>query len=374
MQQKCESERNISFLSCDCSRYKGRLAKEQVYSIKISSEEDDLINAINPLSELRTHTYNFEPEMSYREEAASKMIGKQDLLEANKNIILDFLEKPTHCGMTLIAGAMGSGKTLFARNLCTTIKQASEILKVESSPLILSSFNDVQHQDTKLNGWRKILKVLLDRLSYEYHLSHEDTLNKLLMQKQVLLSKSDIIKDILDLNGTLSNSQVIQSNREDLATLKKKESTSFDKSAVIEIGYEIIKCYVDKTDMYGGLDTKLISQYKGDSNHIRPPLVIFLDDLQDHDELSWSLLSKVAANLKRVYIVGMIRVDEYEFLPSDKAQFVQQSIIDLTNKQTNIVKLIIEPLTCKEVAQLTASTLGATDCALSTAEFYISEN
>ena len=354
---KKEAERKIAFTPYLGKGLQGRIAQEQIF---IAAAKDGNVDYLaDSINELRTHMHNSDSSENRWTEKGAQMIGKQELLQRNKEIILDYLGKPSNCGLSLIAGAMGSGKTLFARNLYLSLSQAIR-QKQGNLPLILCSSIEARTQNLKLNGWRKVLKDLLSRLSQEYQLSSEETLKKLVTPQQELLTNIAIVNDVLDLSNDISNSQLVQPSKE-------------EQRIVVEICFEIIKAYLETPQSDSPLDNRLVLQYKTGNNHTttassRPPLVLFLDDLQDYDELSWSLFSKVAKSLKRVYIVGLFRVDELEFLPSKKAQLLQQGIIDLTNDQPNLAKIVIDPLTNKEVAQLIADTLATSECDLETAD------
>ena len=46
-----------------------------------------------------------------------------------------------------------------------------------------------------------------------------------------------------------------------------------------------------------------------------PPLIICLDDLQDHDKLSWEVTNEALLKLKKVFIIGCIRNEDNEISP-----------------------------------------------------------
>jgi hypothetical protein len=52
-----------------------------------------------------------------------------------------------------------------------------------------------------------------------------------------------------------------------------------------------------------GFDDDAGPNFGGDSRPSRAPLIVCLDDMQHHDEMSWNLTNRVLKRIKRIFIM-----------------------------------------------------------------------
>ena len=179
----------------------------------------------------------------------------------------------------------------------------------EGLQIFTSGINPVT-QNLKLNGFRTIFQQILNQLSLRNRSNSDVLILKLLEHDEELLNNLDLVYDILNLqrkgggNNKEKNLGMSLNNKE----LTPKMQNKLIKRIMISI-------------LKGFLESKVIEDFDG-SRHKKklsldkmcPPLIIFLDDMQDFDSISWSVCKSALKNVPRIFIIGLVR-NEYVELP-----------------------------------------------------------
>lgn len=91
---------------------------------------------------------------------------------------------------------------------------------------------------------------------------------------------------------------------------------------------------------------------EGDDLKRTPPLIICLDDMQNHDEVSWNLTIKVLRNIRKIFVVGIVRSEELETTP-ERADIVDQGIRNIAEIKDIVTdKLIMKRFEFPEIEKI----------------------
>ena len=74
------------------------------------------------------------------------------------------------------------------------------------------------------------------------------------------------------------------------------------------------------------------------------PLFIILDDMQDYDTFSWTLLRKIMKKIRRIFIIGAVRTEYCELPPvfAKRSDSPRPKISSEDNKQDLTLEEIME--------------------------------
>lgn len=370
---KVASEEKVSFRSFSNAKYKGRLAQENLYEpVEFTDDSPAPPVNFNRFPELRTHYKNlpYAPNASVETFQESKyMIGKDLQLMRCRELLDDFLRNPTKPATILIAGTFGSGKSLFARNF---MDSAAELINSNvnfsarqgTRPLLISSSVTPQNRDQKLNGWTKIMRFLLKLVADKKSLTKEEMVQRILDGMPDIPEGMNLVKDILNLSPQGSLQAGALQTEEDLPGKEQLDLTA--QKNIVRILMAILQECSGENTSRGDTSLRLDRDYLGvssrkmslDDDGGSPPMIICLDDMQLHDSLSWNLVNRVSAQLKKVFIIGMIRIDEFDTTP-ERAALVEEGILNLGSQGQNVHKILLEKMTAEEISQYVRNFFGS---------------
>lgn len=314
---KMQAEGKISFCKYVNTIFAGKVAEgifEPVYS-------NEALKGIpgNSFPEIRTHHFNPDYSTNIKKqdyEDSLYMVGREDKLLRGRQFVLQFVKAPVKPNVLLITGSYGVGKTLFVRNLLENIDDMlKEKFKTNNRPSIMVSSLNPANQTKRLNGWRRIMRQVLDGLAQNLGYDRDALLNRLLEREKLSEWNSKHIREILGAPEDIWTPN--KSNRENIDGTQESDSeeetypAENDKS-IADMMVRILQYSVGEKTLFRKESDRKGEQEEYLEREKYPPLILCLDDMQDHDKLSWQLLLKVTEKVRRVCIIGVLRQDDSE--------------------------------------------------------------
>lgn len=351
---KISSEDKVAFKPFSNVSYKGRLAEENLFEpVEFAEEFPATPVNFNRFPELQTHYHNvpYVSNVTVETFQESKyMIGREMHLVRCRELAEEFLKNPNQATIVLVAGAFGIGKSLFARNFMDLVVETINSSRSQGPrPMVLSSSITPQNRDQKLNGWAKIMRLLLKILADKRSTTKEELLIRMLESTPDLAGTLPLMKNILKL--ALGES----SHPEGLQWTQQLDSTA--QKNIIRILMIILQEFLGEKDpLVDRINFKKggAEEFSGNSG---PPLILCLDDMQLHDEISWNLINRVAIQLKKVFIIGMIRIDEFD-TSQTQTRMVEEAILNLGTQGQNVHKILLEKLSTVEISLFSRNFFG----------------
>jgi hypothetical protein len=162
---------------------------------------------------------------------------------------------------------------------------------------MLVSYLNCSNRTGFLNGWRSILQKVLNLYSFRIKTTPETAIIKIL-EGSSLLDNYHLMADILGLK--LNRRGVVDHEKFD-----EKE-----QKAVFSISIKILSAFLEET----GENKEKNNKDLPNTNQIAP-LFVVLDDMQDYDVFSWTLIKKVMKKIRRIFIIGAVRTEYCELPP-----------------------------------------------------------
>jgi hypothetical protein len=118
------------------------------------------------------------------------MIGRTELLEKAKKDFTLFTKSKGKGGVGVIAGVVGSGKTLFARTISEYIIQLEGVR-------VFGSFLNPLTQKKVFNNWRHILISITERLAIDSNTTRQEFIQRILEKHTDM--NTELLSEILGL-------------------------------------------------------------------------------------------------------------------------------------------------------------------------------
>jgi hypothetical protein len=165
---KIEAEGKISFIQY----------KNPVFQNKLSHGIFEPILSLGPLKPLpynafpdvRTHHFNMDyTTMNTQDDYIDSMfmVGRDAELKARVDMLAMFLRAPQRSNLLVVGGNYGSGKSLFVRNF---LERAAELTQdsyeSREKAIILTSCLNPYTRMLKLNGWRNVMREILNIMAF----------------------------------------------------------------------------------------------------------------------------------------------------------------------------------------------------------------
>jgi len=351
-ESKVAAENKLSFCLYKNPAFTGKIA-EGIFEVVYAGVPLPAL-PYEPFPEIRTHHFNVDYSNSIIAEdkiTSLFMTGRDTELQSAKRIFTQFLKAPTKPNVLLLVGSYGVGKSLFAKNLLENMNETvNKIVQKESQPLILVSSLNPGNRNKKLNGWKAIMKEILARLALTLGQLKEEVLETLLSKEPDLKSNIHLLRDILDLSNPPNDGQFDESS---FLQEETNHILPFEQKTIVTILTAMLQSFLgEKVTFREGQPKEGSSTGKV----AVAPLVICLDDLQEHDELSWNLLIQVTRKLQKVFIIGLLRDDE---MSPRRMRNIESGLKELGANQSLVLnKITLDPLRQEEIGALIKRILG----------------
>lgn len=328
---KMEAEHKLRFRFVKKSEVKGKSGEISFFE----PVEDD--NSINNRKHNETKTSRINIDKIIKIHVVNgwenkRIIGKSYELKSMKVIGLfeKFLSKPAKNGLIMIIGSYGAGKSLLIKEILQKMSNKIESATWkynEKIQVYANSLNNVE-KGRKMNGWRKILQEILVQLALRLKINSESLIFKLTENNEDLAQNLYLVEEILSIK-LRSPGSVTQKNK-----IIQRRQELYEKKIIKKILIKILLKYLEEDEDVADISleeameksTSFIlngsnnEKKKTDNSKIVSPLIIFLDDMQDYDSISWEFTFKVLRRIKKVFIFACIRNKYIEQPPVFKKQ------------------------------------------------------
>jgi len=292
---KRDAENKISFKFFEFQKVKGKSGDIPFYEPVDFDDEEISKFPFN----IRTHMYS--PQKGIVDNESFVIYGKEveEELKKTLNFIEKFTKKSDHNMLILIQGTYGIGKSLFIRVI---MERSSKILDNqnwkynEQTHILVGSLN-CSNRGGFLNGWRFILQKVLNIYSIRMKTTPETAIIKIL-EGTDLLDSYQIMADILGLKLNK------KTNTEHDISMKYDEK---EQKIVFAISIRLLSTFLEETVETKEKNTKDLP--------IIAPLFLILENMEDYDTFSWTLIKKVMKKIKKIFIIGAVRTEYCELPP-----------------------------------------------------------
>ena len=295
---KLQAEDKVSFCTYENSLLTGKIAQgifEPLYS-------NDILPIIsqNSFPEVRTHHFNVEYEAAVTEEDYQDslfMVGREDKVHKGRQLVSQFVKAPMKMNMLLVTGPFGSGKSLLIRNMLESVQDMlkEKFLEFERPSIIVSSLDPAKKRK-RLNGWRGVMKTVLESFSNLYDVDKGELLEKIL-EREGFRKGSSHLTTVRNIFGVKRDMTMTQRSWDSLDSARNEEN----ENVILEVMVTVLQYFVGE---------KSLTQNQGEDDERFPPLIVCLEDLQDHDATSWKLLARIAEKIRRIFIIGVLREED----------------------------------------------------------------
>lgn len=314
---------------------------------------------LNLYPEIRCHYFNtdYSNKISGEDKAnALYMTTRKTELDSATQIFSQFISNPTKPNILLVVGSYGVGKSLFIKNLLEVITNNIEkSYPIERKPTILTSSVISTIQIKKLNGWRDILREILNRLALSLGTKKEKLVYSFFEHEENLKESLDLLEDVLDVKLTRSGQEDDDKQEGSTAQRNESEPSQYEQRIVIKIFVAILQRFLGEKVTFRDKETGRNNRDVSIQDNL-PPLILCFDDLQLHDELSWNLLMQVTKKLQKIFIIGALRDDE---VSAANLRNVEDGLQALSGNQSLIMKKItLEPMKQEGIGAIAKRMLG----------------
>ena len=331
---KREAENKISFKFFEFQKVKGKSGDIPFYEPVDFDDEEISKFPFN----VRTHMYSLQKGAANNAESF-EIYGKEveEDMKKSLNFIEKFVKRSDHNMLILIQGSYAIGKSLFIRVL---LERAYKILDCQSwkyneQTHVLVSFLNCSNRGGYLNGWRTILQRVLSLYSLRLKTTPETAIIKIL-EGTDLLDSYQIMGDLL---GLKLNKR--PNTEHDFQRIDEK-----DQKIILSISIKLLSAFLEESSE--GKEKPPKDKEKEDKDSLKNPMVaplfIILDDMQDYDTFSWTLLRKIMKKIRRIFIIGAVRTEYCELPPvfAKRSDSPRPKISSEDNKQDLTLEEIME--------------------------------
>jgi len=159
LQTKKEADPFVNFMYKGHCEFKGKSISLPIFEPIDPLEESLLCIKKVPDTFLKIHANPFVIDRtSELKRKQIKQVGRDALAKKVSEDLIEYFEEPHTPQIIAITGELGSGKTLFARNLIDRLRKRKDILRDSiGNELILTSALNAESQMKFLNIWRPVL-------------------------------------------------------------------------------------------------------------------------------------------------------------------------------------------------------------------------